>query len=363
MGIVGTSGVVCGLVYSDYQSSWMKLYYVPTYTYLMVIFSRAVVKAGNEGVGPSVRAFGREYNAYQLSTIASNSLFRSMYDLLSDPRALDADDEEWEPSDKDLPQCLAFEWLDYTLADLPLDLVQNYDFIWNIMNTILQSAVALNTKGYVNTYIEPRSLLVSDASSTPVMKIADLHGVFKEGDILYPVPTLTRFSCLKAPEHFLGYPAVQSCTVWSLAAMIFQILKPEAFTLPPELCSMALLLECESRMIAYFMKLFPHWKFSIGPCNNIYDKNMYERRLEEAEIFVQTSEPSIGNVLPFSAQIERMDISRELRNLLSMMLIPDAQSRPSASDVLRSDEYRIFSESTHRLMHAQSIYPDASFSA
>ncbi|KAI9819652.1 MAG: hypothetical protein M1826_001113 [Phylliscum demangeonii] len=109
-----------------------------------------------------------ESAAYAIPSIASSPYFRAMYDIIGDPKKLDDESDSVDS----LP-CLALEWMDCTLAQVPSQHhLQNYILINAITHAVLSGLVTL---GEEKLYIKPDNILLSDVNTDhPTVKIGDL---------------------------------------------------------------------------------------------------------------------------------------------------------------------------------------------
>ena len=118
---------------------------------------RVVIKTAPPNNKAARESLKREYNAYRISSIASNPYFRAIYDIISDPKNFDEDAGE-------SPPCLVLEWMDCTLAQVPFERhLQNYILIKAIMDAILFGLVTLDKEKLVNT---GKRYILKDLAST-----------------------------------------------------------------------------------------------------------------------------------------------------------------------------------------------------
>ena len=118
---------------------------------------RVVIKTAPPDNKAARESLKREYNAYRISSIASNPYFRAIYDIISDPKNLDEDTS-------DSPPCLVLEWMDCTLAQVPSKrYLQNYILIKAIIDAVLFGLVTLDKEKLVNT---GRRHILNDLTST-----------------------------------------------------------------------------------------------------------------------------------------------------------------------------------------------------
>ena len=89
---------------------------------------RAVVKTADVKDQVQRECLLREYNNYRRPCIASSKNFRKMYDTVGDQTSWTAQK----------PFCLALEWIDTTLADLPFEShIQSPVLVARILKTLL----------------------------------------------------------------------------------------------------------------------------------------------------------------------------------------------------------------------------------
>lgn len=87
----------------------------------------------------------REYIVYRKPSVAMSPDIRPMYDVIGDLDDLDSDTSDRLP-------CLVFEWLDFTLTEVPSkDYRQNCVFLKAIVKAGLSSLVALLKESLMNT--------------------------------------------------------------------------------------------------------------------------------------------------------------------------------------------------------------------
>ena len=118
---------------------------------------RAVIKTASPNNKAARESLKREYNAYRISSIASNPYFRAIYDIISDPKNLNEDAG-------DSPPCLVLEWMDRTLAQvLSKRHLQNCILIKAAMDAVLFGLVTLDKEKLINTGRRP---ILEDLAST-----------------------------------------------------------------------------------------------------------------------------------------------------------------------------------------------------
>ena len=134
---------------------------------------------------------------------------------------------------------------------------------------------------------------------------------------------------MRAPEVYQGLGCVHRSQIWALAATLFCWIKPGIFGIAGN----KIILFRESWCIAKLMRLFPGW--TGPPIEN--DVRRCEFKLGKS--LIEESEPEILKVLSLEDEMQTMGIPPELRDLFRRLFVVNPDDRPSASEVLASEEY------------------------
>jgi serine/threonine protein kinase len=134
---------------------------------------------------------------------------------------------------------------------------------------------------------------------------------------------------MRAPEVYQGLGCVHRSQIWALAATLFCWIKPGIFGTAGN----TIILFRESWCIAKLMRLFPDW--TGPPIENAVCRSEFEL----GKALIEESEPEILKVLSLEDEMQTMGMPPELRDLFRRLLVVDPNNRPSASEVLVSEEY------------------------
>lgn len=88
--------------------------------------------------------------------------------------------------------------------------------------------------------------------------------------------------------------------------------------------------------MAKIKQLFPHW-----PTPGEDSTHVLRTAVKSARSLI-TKVPELQARLPLEEETKKVEMPRQLRDLLRFMLVPDLAQRPSASSVLESGEFRAF---------------------
>jgi hypothetical protein len=129
--------------------------------------------------------------------------------------------------------------------------------------------------------------------------------------------------------------------MWSCAALLLVWLQPGI--LGPYGNTGGELLR-NSWCMAKLKRLFPAWRYDLPVVDDdavlraeVQVIGMFLEELEEGN---GEAHPILRNILPLEAEMERMGLMAELRDLLRFMFVVDPEARPTASQVLASRELR-----------------------
>ena len=131
-----------------------------------------------------------------------------------------------------------------------------------------------------------------------------------------------------APEVWQGNPYGQPSQVWALAATLLHWIKPAMLGLSGSPSPDVI----EPWSLAKLMRLFPDWK---GPP---VDDERLRRRFEDAQTLTTTARRVMFS--SWEEEKQGMGLRTEVLDLLDRMLVVDPNQRPSAAELLESDEFR-----------------------
>ncbi|KAJ6126017.1 hypothetical protein N7471_010510 [Penicillium samsonianum] len=272
----------------------------------------ALIKVASPSDENATKNMQREVLTYRLPGVASAKCFRKMYDVIDD-------------------STIALEWLDTTLAEVEYHPDMR---IYSLINTFLRAAftscVVLEDHKHVNTDYKTANILLSDNRTDRVIaKVGDLGLVVPVGELFNAQPY-----AMRAPEVFLGKPCTEPSQVWAVAAMLLCWVKPGvlgAWDSPHPLIN-------EAWSMAKIQRLFPHWEI---PTPEMVKGDTLKVALNSAQSLSKQM-PELQAILPFEEETKKVEMPRQLRDLLRFILVPDPKIRPSASFVLASREFRKF---------------------
>ncbi len=144
--------------------------------------TRAVVKSADLENQTQVDCLVKEYNYYKKPSIESSRNFRKLCDIINDPISWTAQK----------PFCLAFEWMDTTLAEIPFEQhMKDPVLVANIVKVCLEAFFELQKEHLVysgmpfaprefyhhslsRADLKPANVLISSVNGLPKVKIGDL---------------------------------------------------------------------------------------------------------------------------------------------------------------------------------------------
>ena len=139
---------------------------------------------------------------------------------------------------------------------------------------------------------------------------------------------------MRAPEVWRGLACIHQSEIWALGAMLLVWMNPGILGTT----GMNGFITASIWSVAKLMLLFPGWK---GPPS---DKEFRRDEFEIAEMLsrepdsVRSGEKRV-KVASLEEEMETMQVPVALRDLLRVLLVLQSEMRPSASEVLTSDEY------------------------
>jgi hypothetical protein len=95
--------------------------------------------------------------------------------------------------------------------------------------------------------------------------------------------------------------------------------------------------------IAKLRRLFPNWD---GPPR---EDLVLVAEFRVANSIIKRLSPMMEGILPLEDEMQRMDLLPELRDVLRFLLVTDPAKRPSAAQVLASDQLRALKEVLSRM--------------
>ncbi|KAL1614354.1 hypothetical protein SLS56_012127 [Neofusicoccum ribis] len=289
---------------------------------MLILSLRAVIKYAPSGKEVARENLKREWETYSHPSIASSACFRKLYDLIGDPTAFE--------NDTSASPCLALEWLDSTFADaLPELNRRTYILITAIVETIMTSCISFGEVGLVNTDTKPANILLSGmGTDDPVVKIADLGLTFTDGSRCKVQPY-----AMRAPEVFRGLPFIDRSQVWACAAMLLCWLKPGILGAADMDADFLKNTWC----IAKLRRLFPDWN------DPPVEDNVHSREFTLSKRIAE--EPGLIRISSLEDEMRGMHLLPVLKDLLSLMLVVNPDKRPSAAQVLASQQFQSLKES------------------
>ena len=100
----------------------------------------------------------------------------------------------------------------------------------------------------------------------------------------------------------------------------------------------------EAWCMAKIKRLFPHWEV---PHSDNVEGHSLKAAVDAASSFSkEVSE--LQAISPLCEELRKVDMPRQFRDLLRLMLVVDPVQRPSASSVLASEEFRALEELVSR---------------
>lgn len=153
--------------------------------------------------------------------------------------------------------------------------------------------------------------------------LIDRLSVVPSGSLLNAQPY-----AMRAPEVFLGQACAEPSQAWAIAAMLLCWIKPGVLGVwdsPHPFIN-------DAWCMAKIKRLFPHWKI---PHSDDVEGHSLKAAVDAAKSFSkEVSE--LQAISPLCEEIRKVEMPRQLRDLLRLMLVVDPVQRPSASSVLAS---------------------------
>ncbi|KAF2273259.1 kinase-like protein [Westerdykella ornata] len=281
----------------------------------------AVIKSASEK--KVLDMLKHEHDCYMNPAVRSSSHFRAMYE------AIDAHSSAASES----PYCLAFEWIVRTLKDVPSKSHrQNSVLHKSISRAVLGALADLKSQHLIHTDIKNDNILISGLDRpSPVVKLGDLGLMRSEGFNEYPVQPIA----MRAPEVWSGIGCFHCSDVWAFAVTLFDCISPFVFganNMPerhwPHPWAMAKLL-----------RLFPD-SVTPQPTDRNYQGYFRIARLIEKSGCGDNTDPKCLETLSFEEELGKWDISPALADFFRYLFVVDYRRRPTAIDVLRSEQFQ-----------------------
>ncbi|PSN61286.1 kinase-like protein [Corynespora cassiicola Philippines] len=158
-----------------------------------------------------------EHQCCQNPAILSSAHLRTLYEGI----------DVHESSTPEPSYCLACEWMDCTLKDLPSrPYWQSRALHKAISKAVLSALDVLKSQHLVHSDVKNDNIFVSDIEGpNPTVKLGDLGLVRPEGFDDYPVQPLA----MRAPEVWSGKGCFHCSDVWAFAVTLFDWMAPRVF--------------------------------------------------------------------------------------------------------------------------------------
>ncbi|XMA16272.1 hypothetical protein WAI453_009063 [Rhynchosporium graminicola] len=132
----------------------------------------AVVKSADLENETQMDSLVKEYKYYRKPSIESSTNFRKLCDVIHVPTGWTAQK----------PFCLAFEWMDTTLAEVPFEEhMKDPGLVANIIKVCLEAFVELEKEYLVYSDLKPANVLLSSVDGLFEVKLGDLGLAGPEG--------------------------------------------------------------------------------------------------------------------------------------------------------------------------------------
>lgn len=136
---------------------------------------------------------------------------------------------------------------------------------------------------------------------------------------------------MRAPEVFQGRPCTHASQVWACAALLLVWMEPSILGRSGH--NRGTLFH-NSWSIAKLRRLFPNWN---GPPLKGHRR---AAEFQVADEFIKELPPMIGGILSLEDEMQKMGLLPELEDMLRFLFVTDPDARPSAAQVLESDQLR-----------------------
>ncbi|KAF2013520.1 kinase-like protein [Aaosphaeria arxii CBS 175.79] len=266
----------------------------------------------------NVKAMLRNERKYYANpAIRSCSQFRALCDVIDSP-------EDMEP---ELGSCLAFEWMDCTLADLsPESHKSNSTLHKSVSEAMLSALDVLGSQRLIHADVKNDNILISNIDGpSPIVKLGDLGLVRPEGFNKSRLQAMA----MRAPEVWSGIGCFHTSDVWSFAATLFDWFRPSVFgdhDTDPWFWN-------EPYGVAKMLRLFP----------GSVTANHSNHPTYEAELKIGTMVEAAGDRAftygDFDEELGKLDVAPSLADFLRYLLVVDHTKRPTAGEALKSEYF------------------------
>ncbi|TVY18848.1 Cyclin-dependent kinase 20, partial [Lachnellula arida] len=296
----------------------------------------AAVKSADLENQTQVDCLVKEYKYYKKPSIESSRSFRKLYDIINDPIGWTAQK----------PFCLAFKWMDTTLAEVPFEEhMKDPVLVANIVKVYLEAFVELENEHLVYSNLKPANVLISSVDGLSKVKIGDLGLARPDGSN----PRWVQPEAFRAPEVWTGVSCFHKADVWSIAAMILQRVDPNILGNADNIDKK--LIHPMAWCLAKIILLFDPSCSSIPP-PSVADKSLQAYfKLAQNLITTQAKEDSdelLFQIPSFEVWADlAMDagIPKAVLDVIRLLAVPDPTNRPSARQALQSPEYKALQKS------------------
>ncbi|KAI9684974.1 MAG: hypothetical protein M1820_010861 [Bogoriella megaspora] len=239
-----------------------------------------------------------------------------MYDVIND----------YSSSTHQSPYCLAFEWMDCTLKDVPSKLHEHNSALHkSISGAILGALAGLKSQRLVHTDIKNDNILISSIDGpSPVVKLGDLGLVRSDGFNEYPVQPYA----MRAPEVWSGLGCFHRSD-------LFDWISPCVFGAN----DMAPGHWREPWAMAKLLRLFPR-SLTAHPTDLDYKGYFELAQLIERFGHSDETEQKCFETLSFEEELGKLDVPPALSEVFRYLLVVDHKRRPTAVEALKSREFQ-----------------------
>ncbi|KAI1977064.1 hypothetical protein LOZ53_006453 [Ophidiomyces ophidiicola] len=292
----------------------------------------AVIKTTDPQVCSKKNSLFREYKYHKASSINACPSIRKMYDTINDPN-------DWTA---EKPFCLALEWMDTTLEDVPAVIpLRSTALAKAVVEASLHAFVAADQEGLVYTDLKPSNVLLSGVDGpSPQAKIGDLGVMGPEGlneSWLQP-------EAFRAPEVWVSVSCYHKSDVWSLAALMLNWIDNGIVGNHDNNGSLPPMIWC----LAKLMRLFATENNPIVPPSSTASKDL-QLSFEYAKKLVSAARPDNPKQYildtpgfdEWAAAAEAADlIPKVVLDMIRFLAILDPANRPTAAQALVSNEFK-----------------------
>ncbi|CZT49051.1 uncharacterized protein RSE6_09833 [Rhynchosporium secalis] len=280
----------------------------------------AVVKSADLENETQIDSLVKEYKYYRKPSIESSTNFRKLCDVIHVPTGWTAQK----------PFCLAFEWIDTTLAEVHFEKhMKDPGLVANIIKAVCGQTRRLGAR------YEAHITELGYAK----FSVAGPEG----GNARWVQP-----EAFRAPEVWTGVSCFHKADVWSLAAMILQRLDPNILGNTDNIDKT--LIPSMAWCLAKIILLFDPSCSSIPPPSDA-DKTL-QAYLKLAQNLTKTyagedSDELLLQIPPFEVWADLAadaGIPKVVLDMIRLLAIPNPRNRPSALQALQSPEYKALQE-------------------